>query len=102
MIMKKYFIDLLIGIISGLVLFFIAEFVFRRSILSLNSLYYFLFIPIFIIYTFFHGFKERFSKYPNKFLFLITSFFFFVLGFFLPIFMWFILFKIALSNWQLL
>ena len=97
--MKKYFIDLLAGLASGLIFFFGVELVFQKSAISLNLFYYLIFVIFFIIYHRLRGFFLK--PESNRNLFYLNSLLMFALGFFLPFFTWLILFRIAISRFQL-
>lgn len=91
---KAYFLDLLSGFVGGLLFFFVVEFLMRESILLINPVYYLALFVLFGVYYYAFLRKKIISN-------LFISFSVFVVGFFLPVVSWFILFRIALSNWQL-
>ena len=85
---KSHFLDLLVGFLSGVTFFFVAEFIFQERALLLESAYDLIFLPIFGIYAILLFSINHAPAMSNKFSFLFSSLLFFSFGFFLPAFIW--------------
>lgn len=99
--MKEHLTYLLIGFAIGLAFFFGTPIIFQKNVLYLDAHYYFLFIPLFVVLIFIPPYKRQLDMNSNKISFLFFSFISFSIGFFLPIFTWFLIVARALSSWTL-
>ena len=101
--MKQYFFSFGFGLLFGLLFFFSSELLLQRSILSLNPLYHLVALVLsLVLYNFLPLARgSRVGVAFGKTVSIFVSLLIFSFGFFAPVITWFVLFRIALSNWTL-
>jgi len=94
--MKFNFLNLALGVVLGIASFFGIEF-FNGSAIT-PSYVHIIVIPFFVLVTLLPSFRKKLKTHTGKTTFILASFVFFSVGFFIPFLVWAFIVIQALSN----